>query len=105
MKNVSFTMPYPIGTYLIKNVNGNEHLDQVNKYVVDENGTFVILMLDVETNPRLSTAISIDNLLQNWKEDTGIHLSGDIGTRLHIGMQFEDEPIIENGPIKKLNIK
>lgn len=95
MKNISFTVPYPIGTYLIKNVDGNEYIDQVNKYVVDEKGISVILMLDVETDPRLSTAISIDNLLQNWKEDT----------RLHVGMQSEDESIIKNGPIKSLNRK
>lgn len=105
MRNITFTVPYSIGTYLIKNVDDNEHLDQVNKYVVDEKGISVILMLDVETNPRLSTAISIDDLLQNWKEDTRIHLSGDIGTRLHIGMQFEEDPIIEIDSIRSLNKK
>lgn len=62
-------------------------------------------MLDVELDPRLSVAISMDELLQNWKEDTRIHLSGDIGSRLHIGMSFENESIIIDGPIKKLNMK
>lgn len=103
MENISFSVPYSIGTYLIRNEDCSEHLDQVGKYVVDEKGISVILMLDVETNPRLSTAISIDNLLQNWKEDTRIH--GDIGTKLTIGMRFENEPIIENGPIRRLNMK
>ncbi len=105
MNNINFSVPYAVGTYLVKNIDGTNHLDQVNKYVIDKDGISAILMLDVETNPRLSTAISIDDLSQNWKEDTRIHLSGDIGTRLHIGMQFEDDPIIENGPIKILNRK
>lgn len=105
MKNIDFTVPYAIGTYLIKYKDGIEHLDQVNRYVIDEKGISVILMLDVETDPRLSTAISVEDLLRNWKKDTDIHLSGDIGNKLHIGMQFEEEPIIVDGPLKKLNIK
>lgn len=105
MKSISFTIPYAVGTYLIKDVDGNEHLDQVNSYVIDKYGISAILILDVETDPRLSAAISVEDLLQNWKEDTRIHLSGDIGTRLHIGMQFEEEPIIVDGLVKKLNMK
>lgn len=72
MKNISYTMPYPIGTYLTKREDGIIHLDQVNKYVIDKDGLSAILTLDVEINPRLSIPISIGDLLQNWKEDTRI---------------------------------
>lgn len=72
MENLNYTVPYLIGTYLIKSEDGINHLDQVNKYVIDKDGLSAILILDVEINPRLSIPISIGDLLQNWKEDTRI---------------------------------
>ncbi len=47
-------IPYPIGTYLKKIENGQEHLDKVVKYIITEQGLFVILQLDVNKDPRLS---------------------------------------------------
>lgn len=98
MNNTNFTVPYPIGTYLTKNIDGTNHLDQVDKYIIDENGVSVILTLDVETDPRLSIPISVEDLLENWLEDTK-HLSSDTETKSNISMHSE------NGPIKKLNKK
>ena len=87
MNSRSFDVPYPIGTHLIRNENGVEHLDQVEKYVLSNEGLFVILMLDVKTNPRLSVEISINDLLEKWEEDkNNIHFSGDIGTKIMIGL-------------------
>lgn len=86
MNSKSFDVPYPIGTYLTKNENGVEHLDQVEKYVLSNEGLFVILMLDVKTDPRLSVEISIDDLLEKWEEDKNIHFSHDIGTKIIIGL-------------------
>lgn len=87
MNSKSFDVPYPIGTYLTRNENGVEHLDQVEKYVLSNEGLFVILMLDVKTNPRLSVEISINDLLEKWEEDkNNIHFSGDIGTKIMIGL-------------------
>ena len=87
MNSKSFDVPYPIGTYLTRNENGVEHFDQVEKYVLSNEGLFVILMLDVKTNPRLSVEISINDLLEKWEEDkNNIHFSGDIGTKIMIGL-------------------
>ena len=87
MNSKSFDVPYPIGTYLTRNEKGVEHLDQVEKYVLSNEGLFVILMLDVKTNPRLSVEISINDLLEKWEEDkNNIHFSGDIGTKIMIGL-------------------
>lgn len=87
MNSKSFDVPYPIGTYLTRNENGVEHFDQVEKYVLSNEGLFVILMLDVKTDPRLSVEISINDLLEKWEEDkNNIHFSGDIGTKIMIGL-------------------
>ena len=87
MNSKNFDVPYPIGTYLTRNENGVEHFDQVKKYVLSNEGLFVILMLDVKTNPRLSVEISINDLLEKWEEDkNNIHFSGDIGTKIMIGL-------------------
>lgn len=87
MNSRSFDVPYPIGTHLIRNENGVEHFDQVEKYVLSNEGLFVILMLDVKTNPRLSVEISINDLLEKWEEDkNNIHFSGGIGTKIMIGL-------------------
>ena len=70
MNSVFFTVPYAIGTKLTKNVDGQNHIDQVHKYVIDEKGISVILMLDVLGNPRLSSEIRIEDLVKNWQENT-----------------------------------
>ena len=46
MNSKNFDVPYPIGTYLTRNENGVEHFDQVKKYVLSNEGLFVILMLE-----------------------------------------------------------
>lgn len=87
MNSKSFDVPYPIETHLIRNEKGVELLNQVEKYVLSNEGLFVILMLDVKTNPRLSVEISINDLLEKWEEDkNNIHFSGDIGTKIMIGL-------------------
>ena len=87
MNSKSFDVPYPIGTYLTRNENGVEHLDQVEKYVLSNEGLFVILMLDAKTDPRLSVEISINDLLKKWEEDkNNIYFSGNIGTKIMIGL-------------------
>ncbi len=88
MKNTSFIFPYPIGTYLVKKENGKEHLDQVYEYIISKNGMFVILMLDIIKQPRLSTRIDINTLIQNWEK--------------YDNNTLENEKTIESGPIKKL---
>ena len=70
MNSVFFTVPYPIGTYLTKNVNGQNQTDQVFKYVIDNNGIAVVLMLDVNGNSKLSDEIRIEDLITNWKENS-----------------------------------
>jgi len=95
MNNKFFSIPYPIGTYLIKNENGVQHLDQVNRYILDEKGLSVILTLDALKEPRLSTEISVDRLLENWKEAQNIFLTGNnIGTKILTGMEVDKGPIL-----------
>ena len=62
----SITFPYPIGTFLIKCENNQNHVDQIYKYVVRKNGISVILFLDALTKPVVSREISIEELEANW---------------------------------------
>ena len=66
MKNITINIPYPVGTYLITEENGVEHIDQIYEYVLDKNGLSVILKLEVFTKPRLSTRIDLIELLNKW---------------------------------------
>jgi len=66
MKKEKIIVPYPIGTYLEKIEEGKKHVDQVYEYNVNKNGLFVILILDVTENPRLSTKISFEELNNKW---------------------------------------
>ena len=68
MNNFSIEFPYPIGTYLCIEDDGVLHIDKVHEYVFSDKGVEVILVLNVFTDPRLSTRISIDKLLNNWTE-------------------------------------
>ena len=82
MENNNFSVPYPIGTYLVKIENGQKHLDRVERYVISQFGIFAVLMLDVDKEPKYSTNISIAELVDNWMVDNQIYLSGDIGTKI-----------------------
>lgn len=66
MMNITIDIPYPIGTYVKKEENGVEHIDQIHEYILDKNGLSVILMLEVTKNPRLSMKIEINELLNKW---------------------------------------
>lgn len=82
MENNNFSVPYPIGTYLVKMENDQKHLDRVERYVISQFGIFAVLMLDVDKEPKYSTNISIAELVDNWMVDNQIYLSGDIGTKI-----------------------
>lgn len=101
MNNMNFNVPYRIGTRLVKVENGQEHLDRIEKYVIDSSGLSAILMLDIDKDPRLSKEIGINNLLENWKKDDRIRLTGDIGTKLNTGMSYTDGPVLKRS--KKRN--
>ena len=60
MMNITIDIPYPIWTYVKKEENGVEHIDQIHEYILDKNGLSVILMLEVTKNPRLSMKIEIN---------------------------------------------
>ena len=66
--NNNVDLPYPIGTYLIKDEDGIIHVDQVHEYIIGREGVSVILLLDALTDPRLSTKISINYLINDWTE-------------------------------------
>lgn len=70
MNNISIKVPYEIGTYLIKEEYKRKHVDQVHEYIIGKEELFIILMLDVLENPRLSNRITLKDLLSNWKEIT-----------------------------------
>lgn len=67
-KDDNIIYPYPVGTYLCKEEYGITHIDRVEEYVINKAKVFVILVLDVFKEPRLSTPIDIDSLLKQWKE-------------------------------------
>ena len=90
MENNNFSVPYPIGTYLVKIENGQKHLDRVERYVISQFGIFAVLMLDVDKEPKYSTNISIAELVDNWMVDNQIYLSGDIGTKILIDVPDDE---------------
>ena len=65
--NVNINIPYPIGTYLTCNDNGQVHIDKVLKYIYDRNGLSVIITEDIFTDPRSSIQISIDEFSSRWQ--------------------------------------
>ena len=67
MNNFNVEFPYPIGSYLTKEVDGITHIDQVEEYTFDKNEFHTYLILDVFTNPRLSKKIDYTDLVNNWK--------------------------------------
>ena len=95
-------IPYPIGTYLKKIENGQEHLDKVVKYIITEQGLFVILQLDVNKDPRLSREISVNDLLNNWVIDLGIHFTTSIGSLVNTNLDFSNCDVILSRERKKL---
>jgi len=66
MKKEKIIVPHPVGTYLEKIEDGKKHVDQVYEYNINKNGLFVILILDVTENPRLSAKISLEELNNKW---------------------------------------
>lgn len=68
MSKVNVELPYEVGTYLTEEENGIIHIHQIDKYIFDAFGISAILMLDVFDNPRLSTSIEIDKLINNYEE-------------------------------------
>lgn len=66
MNDFNVNFPYQIGTYLTKEENGNMHIDQIFSYYLDKDGIYAILILDVLKDPRLSTKIKIEKLLNDW---------------------------------------
>lgn len=59
-------LPYPVGTILATKVNDRWQNDKIDHYIVDNNGLKVVLILNCDKQPRLSTPISIDRLNKNW---------------------------------------
>lgn len=68
MNSFNVEFPYPIGTYLSKEEDGNIHVDQLYQYIVGVNGISVIVKLDALTSPRLSTPIELEAFMNNWQE-------------------------------------
>ena len=68
MNDININLPYPIGTYLIKDEAGVIHIDQIYEYIIGREGISAILLLDALTDPRLSTKISINYLINDWTE-------------------------------------
>ena len=66
MSKFSVEFPYPIGTILYKEEHGILHVDSINEYIVNENGTFVIVVLDTFTKPRLSEPINLECFVSAW---------------------------------------
>ena len=66
MKEVNITLPFPVGTYLSKVENGEKHVDQVYEYIIEKDDSYAILVLDVFSNPRLSTKVSNEKLVNEW---------------------------------------
>lgn len=75
MENIKIGVPYAIGTYLDKIEDGKRHIDQVYEYIINQNGIFAILLLDVIENPRLSTRISIEELNDKYTLTQDVHLN------------------------------
>lgn len=67
-KDDNIIYPYPVGTYLCKEEYGIKHIDKVEEYVLNGVKNYVILVLDVLKEPRLSTPIDIDSLLKEWSK-------------------------------------
>lgn len=67
-RKIQIEVPYPIGSQLVRFEFGDGHIDQIHQYIIKEEGTFAILILDVGTKPRLSSEISIAKLKKEWRE-------------------------------------
>lgn len=67
-RKIQIEVPYPVGRQLVRIEFGKDHIDQIDHYIIKEEGTFVVLVLDVTTKPRLSSEISVVKLKQEWRE-------------------------------------
>ena len=75
-------MKYFVEQKLFRMENGQLYIDRIERIIRNSKGTSVVLMLDVDQNPKLSSEISIENIKRNWQIDY-------IGTRIIIGMPEE----------------
>lgn len=69
--SLSYNIPYKIGTRVSRIENNSIHIDQIYEYVIDKSGLSVTLMLDVDSNPRLSSLIDINYFMNNWTLENG----------------------------------
>ena len=68
MKLNNLYVPFPIGTYVVTQEDDKQYIDQVHEYIFNSEGSFVILLLDVEEKPRLSKKIKMEDFLKRWGE-------------------------------------
>ncbi len=71
MDELNFKVPYKIGTQVSRYDNGIKHIDEIYEYVIDRAGLSVILMLDINSNPSLSSMIDIKYFMKNWSLSNG----------------------------------
>ena len=58
-------MKYFVEQKLFRMENGQLHIDRIERIIRNSKGTSVVLMLDVDQNPKLSSEISIENIKRN----------------------------------------
>ena len=69
--SLNYTIPYKVGSNVSRIENGKKHIDQIYEYVIDKSGLSVALMLDVNSDPRLSSLIDIKYFMNNWTLENG----------------------------------
>ena len=65
---MNVNLPYEIGTVLKTTESGKVHYDEVHHYIVGKT-IQVVLILCIDTDPRLSRPIDIERLKQEWEVD------------------------------------
>lgn len=69
MKKYAVKFPYKIGTrFCLKGEDGAIFYDQIAKYIVKNDGIYVVLWLCTDTNPRLSVEIPLEEFLKQYKK-------------------------------------
>ena len=62
---MNVNLPYEIGTILKKEEFGKTRYDKLHHYIVGDE-LHAVVVLDYQTNPRLSVPIDIDRLQKEW---------------------------------------
>jgi len=75
MRNEKIIIPYSVGTYLDRIKDGKRHVDKVDKYIINEHGIFVVLMLDARENYRALKKISIEEFNNEYVLTKDVHLN------------------------------